>query len=220
MSQPLLSILIPTVVGRKESLYVLNKSLMEQILGSDSPLLALATSHGKYGEIGRMDFGEVEILDCMDNKEMTIGEKRERLYQAAKGVFAIQIDDDDALSTDGIAEIIKAIRENPEVDCITFLESVTMNGVRYSSNHSLKYSKWQDNFDGYNFTRTPFYKNVIRTEIAKKVPFPKIRWNEDEQWSYALLSHLKTEHHIDKEIYIYKYDNLNQTHEERYGITQ
>lgn len=91
-----------------------------------------------------------------------------------------------------------------------------MNGVYKSSSHSLKYSKWQDNFDGFDFVRTPFYKDVILTEIAKKVPFPYIRFNEDEKWSMSLLPHLVDEIHIDEEIYHYIY---NETpHNERYGI--
>ena len=94
-----------------------------------------------------------------------------------------------------------------------------MNGVYKSSNHSIKYDKWQDNFDGYDYVRCPFYKDVIRTDIAKSVPFPHIRYNEDEQWSMAVKPLLTDELHIDEELYHYIY-NPTETHEERYGFNR
>lgn len=218
MSKPLLSLLIPTVVGRENSAAALRKMIIEQVSGEDSFLFQLASATPREGMVGRMELGEVEILDYKDNKEMTIGEKRELLYAAANGLYSWQIDDDDSIADDAISLILQAIKENPVVDCVTFCENCMMNGEYKSSNHSLVYEKWQDNFDGYDYVRCPFYKDVIRTEIAQSVPFPKIRYNEDEQWSMALRPHLKTEYHIDKEIYYYLYNETN--HNERYGIRE
>ena len=200
MSKPLLSILIPTVVDRDAQYKILKRKIYEQTYAN----------HDWLTEI-------VEILSLSDNKEMTIGEKRERLYKKAIGDFSWQIDDDDSIADDAISLILQAIKENPGVDCITFRENCMMNGKYKSSNHSLVYEKWQDNFDGYDYVRCPFYKDVIRTEIAQSVPFPKIRYNEDEQWSMAIRPHLKTEYHIDKELYYYIYEPKD-THNERYGI--
>lgn len=192
MTNPLLSILIPTIVGREEEC----SRLVEKIM---------ANTHSS-----------VEVTIEKDNKEITIGEKREKLYKQSNGLFSWQVDDDDDISDDAIELILKAIKENPDVDCVTFRERCMMNGIYKSSNHSLKYEKWQDNFDGFDYVRCPFYKDVIRTDIAKLVPFPFIRYNEDEQWSMAIRPHLKTEYHIDKELYYYIYEP-KETHEERYG---
>ena len=74
-----------------------------------------------------------------------------------------------------------------------------------------------DNFDGYSYVRCPFYKDVIRTDIAKSVPFPRIRYNEDEQWSMAIKPLLTNEIHIDEELYYYNYEPKD-SHAERYGI--
>ena len=215
----LLSILIPTVVGREDSAAALRKKVIEQISGKGSFLLQLASSTPREGMVGRMELGEVEILDYKDNKEMTIGEKRELLYAAANGLYSLQIDDDDSIADDAISLILQAIKENPSVDCITFRENCMMNGEYKSSNHSLKYDDWADNVDGYDFVRTPFYKDVIKTEIAKSVPFEKIRYGEDHAWARALKPHLKTEYHIDKELYYYIYAPKD-THEERYGFNR
>lgn len=193
MSKPILSILIPTIIGREEEC----ARLIEKIM---------VNTHSS-----------VEVTIEKDNKEITIGEKREKLYKQSNGLFSWQLDDDDDISDDAIELILKAIKENPDVDCVTFEERCQMNGAYKSSNHSLKYEKWQDNFDGFDYVRCPFYKDVIRTDIAKSVPFPFIRYNEDEQWSMALRPHLKTEYHIDKELYYYIYEP-KETHEERYGL--
>ncbi len=167
-------------------------------------------------DLQRADYNDVELLWDGTDKHMTIGEKRELLYQKSNGLFSWQIDSDDDISPDAIKLIRDAIKSNPEVDCITFKEKCLINGQYKTSNHSLTYSQWMDNSDGYDFIRSPFYKDVIRTDIAQSVPFPKIRYNEDEQWSMALFPHLHTEIHIDEELYYYIYNETN--HIERYGL--
>lgn len=195
--QPLLTILIPTVVGREAE--------VDRLIGSIDLQCSI---------LGGYD--EVEVIQLKDNKEITIGEKRERLYKMANGLFSWQIDDDDAIAPDAIQTILAVIKDNPSIPCITFRENCMMNGQYKSSNHSIKYDRWYDNFDGYDYVRCPFYKDVIRTDIAKSVPFEYIRYNEDEKFSMAIKPLLTDEAHIDKEIYFYIYEPKD-THEERYG---
>ena len=203
--QPLLSILIPTVVGREKEL---NNGFFN---GKNSQISDVYTSG--YLEINCGDF---EVILLKDNKEMTIGEKRELLYQRARGIYSQQLDDDDNLAPNAIQLILEAIKSNPEIPVITFREKCFMNGEYKSSNHSIRYSQWMDNQDGFDYVRSPFYKDVIRTDIARSVPFPHIRYNEDEQWSKALYPLLTDEIHIDEELYHYIYNETN--HNERYGL--
>ena len=199
MIQPiLLSILIPTVVGREKQY----KHLLNRIMKSGNGFDILS--------------GRVEYIKFCDNKEMTIGEKRERLYQMANGLYSWQIDDDDDIADNAIELILNAIKSNPEIPCITFREKCMMNGVYKSSNHSIRYYQWMDNQDGFDYVRSPFYKDVIRTDIAKSVPIPHIRYNEDEQQSMALKPFLTDEIHINEELYHYIYNETN--HNERYGL--
>jgi len=202
MTQPLLSILIPTVVGRERELYNLIQVLNKQD----------AYENG------------VQILVETDNKEISIGEKREILYQKSGGLFSWQIDDDDSISPNAIQLILEAIKSNPDVDCITFEENCQMNGKYYKSNHSLKYPNWYGDGshpleDGFHFHRTPFYKDVIKTEIAKSVPFHRVRYGEDHLQAIDLYPHLKSEIHIDEELYYYIYEPKD-THDERYGFNK
>lgn len=211
----LLSILIPTVLGREESL---NNLL--SVMSKYSPLdVKSDLKENEFGYTGtKYDLEDVEIIVVKDNKQNTIGAKREYMYNLANGLYSQMTDDDDELAPNAIQLILEAIRSNPEIPCITFRENCMMNGEYKSSNHSIKYEKWQDNFDGYSYVRCPFYKDVIRTDIAKSVPFPHIRYNEDEQWSMAIKPLLTDEIHIEEELYHYIY---NETpHEERYGLNK
>jgi len=198
--QPLLTILIPTVVGREAE--------VDRLIGNIDLQCSILFVHN-----------EVEVIQLKDNKEITIGEKRERLYKMANGLFSWQIDDDDAIAPDAIETILSVIIGNTHIPCITFRENCMMNGEYKSSNHSIKYDRWADNFDGYDYTRCPFYKDVIRTDIAQSIPFEYIRYNEDEKFSMAIKPLLTDEAHIDKEIYFYIYEPKD-THEERYGLSK
>ena len=212
----LLSILIPTVLGREESL---NNLL--SVMAKYSPLdVKSDLKENEYGYTGtKYDLEDVEIIVVKDNKQNTIGAKREYMYSIANGLYSQMTDDDDELAPNAIHLILEAIRSNPEIPVITFKERCMINGEYKSSNHSIKYEIWQDNFDGYSYVRCPFYKDVIRTDIAKSIPFPRIRYNEDEQWSMAIKSILTDEIHIDSELYYYNYEP-KESHEERYGITE
>lgn len=209
MTQPLLSILIPTVVGREkeyDKLFGKLRMLGKCIIGD----LTQKNIHRCEGRDG------VELISLKDNKEMTIGEKREKLYQMATGTHSWMIDDDDDIAPNAIQLILEAIRSNPDVDCITFEEHINIDGKIQRSNHSLKYADWANDTDGFDYARTPFMKSVIKTEIAKSVPIPHIRFGEDHEWAKALKPHLKTEIHIDEQIY--KYIHRSSNHETRYGF--
>jgi hypothetical protein len=203
MITPLLSILIPTVVGRESEFSSLRGTLEAQ----------RHYSNGIFGD------DSVEILFAIDNKEMTIGEKREWLYGQASGKYSLQIDDDDDIDEDGLVKILGILHRNP--DCVTYQEFCTINNVNFKSNHSINYEDWEGDgskefHDGFHFHRTPFFKDVIKTEIAKSVPIPHIRFGEDNQWAQALKSHLKTEYHLYD--FIYLYNHTSTPHNERYGI--
>jgi len=219
MQNPILSILIPTVVGREEKLINLLSTINKQIDG----FMILDRINENLGIDPDKEYweeaiiGMVEIMICKDNKNLTIGEKREKLYKYSNGLFSWQIDDDDSIAPNAIELILEAIKSSPEIPCITFREKCVINGEYKSSNHSIRYSQWMDNQDGYSYVRCPFYKDVIRTNIAKSVPFPHIRYNEDEQWSMAIKHLLTDEIHIEEELYHYIYNETN--HNTRYGIT-
>lgn len=200
MTPPILSILIPTVVGREQQVEVLLQELYRQRLLLPFPNV-------------------VQFQIKKDDKEMTIGEKRNILYQESTGLYSFMPDDDDGVATDFLQRTLKAIESNP--DCITYYEHVDIDGDISKSNHSILYSGWHDNPawpEGFKYARTPYFKDVIKTEIARSIEVPAIRWNEDEQWASALHSCLKTEIHIDDFMYFYKHVSSDPA--ERYGLNK
>lgn len=201
--QPLLTIQIPFTEERRMEVYRLTAEFKRQC------------------DLFNIMSWEVEFQIDGRGREISVGQKRADLYQQANGLFVVQWDSDDWVSDAGIHDIVSAIKKTPEVDCVTYEEYVHINGVNYTSNHSILYHDWEGEgntefADGFNYHRTPYMKSVIKTEIAKSVPVPDCRFGEDHQWSKLIKPLLKTEHHIEEEIYHYIFIS-NQTFEERYG---
>lgn len=216
MIQPLLSILIPTIVGREET--------FDRLCHAIHPGLKFTDENKFTGQFG-IYFGAYEVCVIMDNKEMTIGEKRTKLYNMAKGVYSWQIDDDDDIANNAIEKIINAINFSLSlmipIDCITFEEYVSIDGKEFKSNHSKDYGGWEGDGsklleDGFHYHRTPFFKSVIRTELANSVPIQPIRFGEDHAFANDLHPLIKSEVHISEQLY--RYIHISSNHNERYGI--
>ena len=198
MNDLLLSILIPTVLDRAAQFHKLKQFIYRQLV--DNELTDV-----------------VEILFLQDNKEITIGEKRTKLYRMAHGHYAWQIDDDDWIHPNAIPLIIDQIK-NDDCDCVGFKELCIYDGKRVeSSNFSIKYGGWADNVDGFNHVRTPFFKTPIRTRLCLQAPIPPIRFGEDHEFSKLIYPYLRKENYIDE--FIYHYRHNSSPHNERYGIS-
>jgi len=85
----ILSILIPTLEARR--------ALFDRVQGQ---LAGQAAAAGIEEDI--------EILDCRDNGERSIGWKRNRLIERAQGEFVAFVDDDDTVSDDYLPRICQA----------------------------------------------------------------------------------------------------------------
>lgn len=191
-----LSILIPTITGREHMYQRLIDSLQRQMMPG------------------------VEILQCCDNKELSIGTKRQTLLNSCTSDYMVMVDDDDNVAHDFIPRIMEALKEQP--DCVTYIELVsTGSGSQYAC-HSNKYREWANGRDGFAYVRTPFYKDVIRTSIAKEIGFRDLRYGEDHDFAKRLKASglIKTEVHIPEVMYYYNAPaamNSNE-HNKRYGI--
>lgn len=216
MTQPiLLSILIPTVVGREEKLKKLLSSLSGNI-SHDS--LEEVMQHKQY-ELIFMITQDVEVIIICDDKNMTVGEKRNKLYRMANGAYSFMPDDDDSVAGDFINKVLTAIQSSP--DCVTYWEHCTIDNNIYKSRHSIEYPSWYGDgsrllHDGFHYHRNCYFKDVIKTSIAQQVKVPEIRWNEDEQFAIALAPLLHTENHIPE--FMYYYDTKSENPIEKYGL--
>lgn len=195
----LLSFLIPTIIGREAKFQSLIDTISKQI-------------HG---------LGYIDIKYCKDNKEMSIGAKRQVLLNQCEANYFVMVDDDDSLPEYYVSEILSALQFNP--DCVTYREAV-MNGGRHieTADHSNKYKKWGNKTGSFDYVRTPFYKDVIKTYIGKKIGFKNIRYGEDIDFANRLKSSglIVNEVHLNKIMYYYNAPNplSPKEHNKRYGI--
>lgn len=195
----LLTICIPTVMGREEKCERLVKNIDKQIL------------EGDYDAF-------VEVIIDRDNKEVSIGVKRDRMYKNSTSLFTVQIDDDDNIPED----YIKTFFDNfdADVDCYGYIELCTFdNTTKKLSDFSIKHKKWYETrypLNGFHHFRTPFCKCPIKTSICQQVGVQDFRFSEDHDFAIRIYPFLKKEKYISKVMYLYQYtsENFNS----KYGI--
>ena len=142
----------------------------------------------------------VEIIYECDDGKMSIGEKRNKLLQRAKGNYVCFIDDDDDVDVRYIKLILKALKSNP--DCVKLIGIMSTNGRNERRfEHSIKYFNYFELNTIY--CRPPNHLNTIRRSIAIRFKFPEINMGEDTDWAMQISRSmlLETEALIDIPIY-------------------
>lgn len=174
-----LSILIPSLNERQNSLVKLREELDRQI--------------GKKS---------VQVLHISDDRQMSIGQKRNMLLMQSTGEYVSFVDDDDMVSADYIEKTLTSLSKNPDCSSLTGVV-VFSDGYSRPFVHSLRYDRWIDDHEGKVYYRPPNHLNAVRRDIAKAVGFPSINSGEDRAFSMGIRPHLKTEGWIDGIIYNY-----------------
>jgi glycosyltransferase involved in cell wall biosynthesis len=187
--------------------------------------ILIATIPGREHLFGRLmshlwrqvDTLPVEIIyDASTKESMSIGAKRQRLLESAKGEYIVFIDDDDWVVNDYVEAILQATITNP--DCIGFQVEVNGMGRRKLANASNRYERWGEKQDGFDFVRTIYHKTPVKREHALAIGFSDMRFAEDHQYSDKLKASglLKKEAYIDRVLYIYRY--RNEPIKKKFGI--
>ena len=203
----LLSIQVPTICSRLKEFTLLHDFLQKQV--QDDKLEK-----------------KVEIIFERDNKEISIGAKRQKLYEKAKAKFSVQIDDDDWVAKDYIRTIVNIIEQYPKCDAIGYLERCEIDNRVEIAMHSNNFSDWATkkntgNGDfGLNIKheRTLFFKDPILTEYCLAVGVHDIRFSEDHRFAREMKAAklIQEPIFIEKIMYIYKYKA--EPHNSKYGI--
>jgi cellulose synthase/poly-beta-1,6-N-acetylglucosamine synthase-like glycosyltransferase len=134
-----LNVCIPSIIERRDKLAALIQRIEQLAEGYD-----------------------VKILFAVDNKEMSIGAKRQALLNACAADYMVMLDDDDNLHDEYFEHVMPLLEKNP--DCVGYYELVVGKTVQ-EVKHSITCKQWTDS----PLQRTPFYKTPIRTELAKAV---------------------------------------------------
>jgi glycosyltransferase involved in cell wall biosynthesis len=184
MELPKLAILIPTIDSRKVQFNALCNRINKLIESN------FDTS--------------VELISICDNKEISIGSKRQQLLQLAKGEYVVFIDDDDRIHDDYLTDILSAISHQP--DFIGFQIECSGTPGR-TANVSNVYHDWADKVDGFDYVRTPYHKTPIKRDIALHIGFKDMRFGEDYDFSKRLRQSglIQKEYHIEKVLYYYQF---------------
>ena len=144
-----------------------------------------------YDKLAAQDGAEdVEILLLLDNKQRSIGAKREMLVQLSQGKYVVFVDDDDEVAHDYIPQILAVADEGAHVIVFDTICSVNADPP-VTVRHSLEFENEQYNPSG--FRRKPWHVHPWRSELAKAAHFPDRSYGEDWGWVEQMIAHAKTE---------------------------
>ncbi len=175
-----LSILIPSIPSRLDRLERIFSKINSQIKGR-----------------------EVEILVFIDNKQRSIGLKRDALVQMSKGDYIAFVDDDDDVTDIYIDEMLKGCESGKDVIC--FWQTANIEGKQGLIDFDL--SNLNREFKANQTTpRKPYHICGWRGELARKHRFPDLMYDEDRQWCEYLWKEAKTQYKIGKVLHIYYFD--------------
>lgn len=174
------------------------------------------TAKGNAGsEIVYRKTNEAELIALCDNKEMTIGAKRQRLLEMAQGDWIVYFDDDDMPAPNYVNLILSHMSD--QVDCMGIKVKMTTNGLNEQTCLHRLGRKWAESKEGYDYVRPIIHFNPVRRSLALKAGFKDIRFGEDRDYSDRLNKLVKKEAFIDEWLFHYRYSN-KQPHNEKYGI--
>ena len=153
--------LIPTITGREKSLENLQASIREKM-----ERLAPGVRY--------------KINLAYDNRQMSIGVKRQNLLQAAEGKYFVFIDDDDDLTDAYVEDLVQTIQGGYHV--------MRLRGKiePYTFTHSLENSLSSPMARGNVFVRPPNHLNPMMSDVAKLIPFRDAVRGEDLDWAIRL----------------------------------
>lgn len=143
----------------------------------------------------------IEVL--FDDGNDSIGSKRQRMIEQAKGQYVVFIDADDEVSEHYLEEITTAIKQKP--DAIGFKGWMTTNGVKRQDfwiSKTLPYVSTKE----YHFRHTNHLCPVKRS-IALAIGYKDMSFGEDYRYAVELKASglIRTEVFIDSYLYHYKY---------------
>ena len=155
------SVLIPTIPGREQNLHSLISTLREKATRL-APELRL------------------EICVDFDNKESSIGTKRQRLLDRASGKYLCFVDDDDNITDEYVEDVLAMFRGE--------FHTMRLRGQmrEYNFVHSTAVKLSDPMAANGVFQRPPNHLNPMLADIAKLIRFKNAIYGEDLDWTISL----------------------------------
>lgn len=183
--KPLLTICTPSIWKRRGTAFLLNEEIKSQC------------------EVAGLTESEIEHLTLFDNKSMTIGEKRQRLFDSARGTYVAFVDDDDAINSLYVASIANAALKS-QADVITFKQRVTFDGKEGTAIFRL--GQQDEPFAEGEFKRGPWHVCAWRKDLVADCKFLNCNYGEDIAWAVQARQCVRRGVFIDAVLHHYTYD--------------
>lgn len=187
-----LSIMVPSLTWRAEKRKRVLDEINRQINALEEP-------------------ARVEVLVCVDQGEVPIGAKRNRMLDAAMGEYVAFVDDDDMVPEYYVRELLETI-ERSRPDVVSWWGVITKDGrdptvFVHSRGRRIGTASSALRVSA---TNPPNHLNAVRRDLAVKARFPDHQ-SYSEDWAYAerLGKLLQTEAFIDKCMYMYLWDTTD-----------
>jgi len=151
----------------------------------------------------------IQIVVLKDNKERSIGDKRQLALDLAQSKYINFIDDDDVISNNYCDIILNELKK--DVDGVGFRGIITSPSSRvmeFVHKAGLKYSEKPAKYQGsFVYTRPLNHLNPVKLEYAKQIGFKDLNMGEDLDYSVRLAESklIKDEVFIDEYLYFYQY---------------
>lgn len=146
----------------------------------------------------------VQIVSVVDNKKVSIGEKRNALVKLAAGDYWVMSDDDDSLTESYFFHLSGMMISG--CDVITYLQSARINEDKSTVKFGLKNINEQLVKDGIT-NRPAWHCCTWRKNAIKEARFAPTNWGEDDLFQRTANELAKTEYHIPEICHVYEHDS-------------
>jgi hypothetical protein len=184
--RPKLTIGICTLIARKAMFERLRAHIVRQIVAAKA-------------------VADVELLSECDAGALSVGAKRQRILDKARGEYICYVDDDDWVDDYYIAILLQTLHSH-NVDCIGMAGRYSSDGAHHRAwRISRQYER--DVIEDGVYVRRPNHLVPIRIEHARAAGFPDLNRGEDGAYSDRLqeLRLLRTEYFIPRALYHYQF---------------
>lgn len=190
----ILSILIPSIPERHDIFIELYGKLWRQ-------MYHMHTNHPTLGEI------QYHLDDSKSFLEggLSIGKKREKLVQEAKGKYLCFLDDDEDIAPNYVETLVRLCQH--DTDVVTFRNLTKTDNYWTIVDMSLNYHKDDEANPNFITRRRPWHIVPIRSAIAKMHSFEDTNYGEDASWMDKVLKHCVTEIHTDAVLHMYNHSS-------------
>jgi glycosyltransferase involved in cell wall biosynthesis len=147
--------------------------------------------------------GQVEIRINDAGRSMSTGTKRNEMVANCDSDYFSFVDADDVPSHNYVDRMMEGIEKG--VDVVTLCGRMTTNGIA-PVDWIIKLGEAYEERGG-KYYRWPNHLACFKRDLVKHVKFPPVWQGEDYQWSKKIkdLNLLKTEYHIQDQIYWYDF---------------